>query len=487
MEKRRNYRNLAIPLFVAILGAVILSTLFGDYLKQMMMGFVSSLTPIIVGMIVVFLLKHLIDFIERTLLKKAFENSKYKFQFKRAISITISFVVFLTALFLIMYILIPRIIEIATELITNRDLYISKVKIELSDFINKLIPIDTFINIEDMFNSAMKYIGEAFYDFLPKLFTISTSTLIFIGKMLLGFFIAFLYLIDKEKIHNFFSRMFKAYLNEGTNSTVSRIFRKSDKILLDYFVGKLIEAIVITLVMGITLMILKVPYAFELAFIMSVFNFIPYIGFILSLLPITLISIIFGSVNLAITVIIVCVIVFTLLTTFVTPFIIGSKIKTNVLLMLVTLLIFGGMFGMLGMAAAPPIAGILSVIITENIASREVQKQQEKIAEEQEYKEEQERRNKENTERLENLFKNYGSSDAKHYNIFDLLRATNRLEAALEEQVAASNQQVQKQSLPQSKTTIQTLSVRNGKKTGYFKTAVIKQKDKEKGKQLEFK
>lgn len=467
MEKKKSYRSLALPLFTAILGAFLLTTLFSDHLKQIFIGFLGSLTPIAVGMLVVFLLKHLIDFIEKTLLKKAFETSKYKFQFKRAISLTISFVLFLAVLITILYILIPRIIEIATELITNSSLYVNKVKNELTEFVNKLIPINTHINIEEAFNSAMKYIEDAFFKFLPKLFDISTNTIVFIGKVLLGFFIALLYLVDKEKIHAFFSRMFKAYFNEDTNKTVSKIFHRSDKILLDYLVGKLLEAIVITLVMGITLMLLKVPYAFELAFVMSVLNFIPYIGFIISLIPIILISIIFGSVDLAITVIIVSVIVFVILTTFVTPFIIGSKMKTSVLLMLVLLLIGGGMFGLLGMAFAPPIAAIISVVITENIASREQAKEQEKILEEQERQEEIERRNKENAERLETLFKNYGSADAKHYNIFDLLRATN----TFNENMIDNNQTDTK-----SKNKISTLSVKNGKKKELFKTAVIKQK-----------
>ncbi len=472
MEKKKTYKSLALPLFAAILGAFILTTLFSDFLKQMLMGFLGSLTPIIVGMLVVFILKHLIDFIERTLLKKAFETSKYKFQITRGISLVIAFTLFFIALFAILYILVPRIVEIVTELITNSSLYIDKVRVELTEFINKVIPINTHINIDDAFNGAMKYIEETFYEFLPKIFDISTNTLLYIGKVLLGFFIAFLYLIDKEKIHTFFSRLFKAYLTESGNSTVSKIFHRSDKILLDYLVGKFLEAIVITLVMGITLMLLKVPYAFELAFIMSILNFIPYIGFILALVPITLISIIFGSVNLAITVILVNVLVFTLLTTFVTPFIIGSKIKTSVLLTLVLLLIAGGMFGIIGMAVAPPVSAILNVVITENIASKEEMKKQEKLQEELERQEEIERRNKENAARLEQLFKNYGSSDAKHYNIFDLLRATNSYND--------NNEEIEKtyQAIQARKATA-VLHSKGGKKTELFKHAVIKQKDKD--------
>lgn len=479
MDKKRTYRNLAVPLFIALLGAFLLSTLFSDYLKQMMIGFLGSLTPIIVGMLVVFLLKHLIDFIERTLLKKTFENSKHKFIFKRAISITISFIIFFAALFLILYILIPRIVEIVTELVTNSALYVDKIKTETIEFINKIIPIDSYVDFEDVFNSFMTYIGETFNDFLPKLLDISTNTLLYIGEVLLGFFIAFLYLIDKEKIHNFFSRMFKAYLNENSNKTLSRIFKKSDRIVLDYVVAKLIEAVVITLVMGITLMLLKVPYAFELAFIMSVLNFIPYIGFILSLLPIVIISIIFGSVNLAITVIIVNVIVFTLLTTFVTPFIIGSKVKTNVLLMLVMLLIFGGLFGIIGMAIAPPIAAIISVIITENIASREEIKKQEQLLEEEEKKELREQKNKENNEMLATLFKNYGSDDAKRYNIFDLLRATNRVN---EDNKEYASNEVQLSIQTNTKADISTLSTntkRKEKQERLFTHPVIKQHEKD--------
>ena len=157
-----------------------------------------------------------------------------------------------------------------------------------------------------------------------------------------------------------------------------KIMQLSDKVLADYIIAKLLEAIVITVVIGIGLSILGVKYSFELALIIGILNVIPYIGFIIALIPTILIAIIYGNIELAIQTLIVTTILYIILTTFITPIIVGKKIKINILLMLSAMVLFGGMFGMIGMAIAAPAACIFAEVFKEKMELDEQEESEKK-------------------------------------------------------------------------------------------------------------
>ena len=90
---------------------------------------------------------------------------------------------------------------------------------------------------------------------------------------------------------------------------------KSDRILIDYLVAKVIECIVITVILGIIMTILGVEASFELAFIIGVLNAIPYVGYFIAIVPMALITLVYGSVSLLIPALIWVSIAYILITT----------------------------------------------------------------------------------------------------------------------------------------------------------------------------
>jgi len=374
MDKQSNLKSQKfwmIPLFIIITSAIVVSSIAGDFFNILFTGLLSSLTPIIIGMFFVFILKHLIDFIENKILKNSFNSRKKAFAIKRAISLTLSFLLLFLIIFLIIKMIVPHVVEILTELMQNRERYIYQLKNQLTDFIDSFISGSSNSAINTVVDTAVAYLDDTLTNIVPKLLEVGTSTFLFIGKFALGLLLSFLYLKDKEKYNNYLSRLFRLKMKPEAINKYGNITKKADKILLDYLIGKLLEAIVITIGLGITMAILNVKYAFELALIISILNFIPYIGFIIGLVPCTLITIIYGSVEAAIYMLISVVVVFTLLTTFVTPFIIGQRIKTNILLMLTSMFIGGGMFGMIGMVLGPPVVSIISGILNDTLEENE--------------------------------------------------------------------------------------------------------------------
>jgi predicted PurR-regulated permease PerM len=372
-EDKPNYKIQklwAIPLFIAIVSAIIVSNLAGGYIGNIVVGLFSGLTPILFAIIIAFLLKRLMNLIENKWLKNAFINNPKEKSYKRAISLTISFLTFIAIIVVIIATIFPRIVEIVSELINNKDSYIYKITTELTDLANNLVQMDTSGSIQSLINSLVNSITSTFNDFLPKILQFSTKTITYVGYFLIANIIAFLYLKDKEKISNYWHNVSLAYFGEERTNKANRIMEKSGNIMFNYFIANIITAFIILIMVGFTFAILNVKYPFELAFTMSILNFIPYVGFILAVIPVMLICIIFGSVELALKAAIYSLLLVLFITTFISPFIVGKRMQTNVLLLIVSVLVGGAMFGMLGMLFAQPVATIINVILQDKIKQK---------------------------------------------------------------------------------------------------------------------
>ncbi len=123
-------------------------------------------------------------------------------------------------------------------------------------------------NIFELFNPAK----------IPKLLS---SFVGFFGNILITllsvFFIAFFFLQEK----GLFTKMVSALVPNRQEGKASHAIEESSALLIRYFVGLLVQAMVITLITTIVLKLLGLQNALLMAFCFAVFNLIPYIGPIL--------------------------------------------------------------------------------------------------------------------------------------------------------------------------------------------------------------
>ena len=105
--------------------------------------------------------------------------------------------------------------------------------------------------------------------------------------------------------------------------------------------------------------------------LIGVFNFIPYFGIYIGSVPAVLITLIFNSVNAALYMAIATIVITTIEFNLVTPFITSKKLKVSSLVVIISILVGGAMFDIVGMLFAPPIAALLSVVVTGNIELKE--------------------------------------------------------------------------------------------------------------------
>ena len=366
-----NRSNRFLWLFLALFFALALSNLVGPYMTNIFNGILSGITPLIIAIIVAFLCYRLIDLIENVLLKKAFKNAKHKFAIKRAISLTIVTIFIVGFVFSVGYIIVPKVIEVIKELTGNEaSYYIDKVTIEIQEVIMSWFGAEIEINIQSLIDTISTYIQTTLGS-LKDLLQISSVVVSSLFAVITGLIFAVLILKDKEKFSNFFRRYTYANFKREKADEILVITKKSNAILFDYFISKIIEFVILFALTGVLYMVLETKYAWELAFIVALFNFIPYFGVIIGLVPAVLIITVFNSLTLALYVVLYTAILFVFVTTFVTPFITGAKIKVSGLIVGASILIGGAMFGIAGMLFAPPVVSIISIVVNENIEVKE--------------------------------------------------------------------------------------------------------------------
>lgn len=331
-------------------------------------------TPALIGALLAFMFYRFVNLIEQKLLKNAFKTSKHAFGIKRTISIIVVLIIILGLAAFLIYLFIPKMVELITELYTNRSEYIIKTKDQLSTFVNGIFGADLSQSVVDFVDRVVDAISNVYNNALPKLLEISTTALSVVGIGIISILLTVWFIKDKEKISGFYKRYVYSLCSNEQADKVMHITQKSDEILFNYFISKFIEVAILIVLTGFLYMILGVPYTWELAIIISVFNFIPYVGVFIGLVPVVLITIIFTTIGTAIYTVIFTALIFALVTGVVTPFIIGSKINISGLVVGISILLGGAVFGIPGMLFAPPVVAILAVILEENMKEREKQK-----------------------------------------------------------------------------------------------------------------
>jgi predicted PurR-regulated permease PerM len=372
--KHKNNKNLALWLFVAFLSALLLSQLGGEYIANIFAGLFSASLPILLGILLAYLLKKLLFILETKVFNKLFLKSKKAKVYRRVLSLLLIFISLLAIIVFILMTVIPIIVNLATDLVNNSEQYISKVSNELTDFFAQfefLNSLDLQTQITESINAFAADLESYLPAILDQAVQIASGTTLIILSIALSFILAFLILKDKEQIADFAKRVIYVNFKTYRADNIIRTTKKSDAILYSYFLGKVMEAAIIFVLVGIGFLIIGLPYAFVLSSIIALLNFIPYIGAIIGIFPITILTIIFASVNTAVLAILYALAVIIIITAFVSPVIFGKQLSVSALVVILSIIIGGGIFGIMGMLFAPPVVAILAVLINENIKDKE--------------------------------------------------------------------------------------------------------------------
>ena len=191
-------------------------------------------------------------------------------------------------------------------------------------------------------------------------------------NILLGLIIALYMLLERENIVKFFKRLNSAvFKKEKAQNRMIKYLNQVNKVLFTFIASKGLDSVINLVSVTCILLIFNVKYAFLLGIIAGLFNFIPYLGSLIAVTLISVITLLTGDLGKAIQVLIPLLIFQQLDGNFIEPRIMKNSLKISPILVIVSVIAGGAYFGILGMFLAVPLVTIIKQILLEYISYSE--------------------------------------------------------------------------------------------------------------------
>lgn len=144
-------------------------------------------------------------------------------------------------------------------------------------------------------------------------------------------------------------------------------FKEINEQIKKYIISKIAVNLSAAVVVTIMLSLFGVDFPIIWGLFVFLFNFIPTIGSAIALvLPALMVLIQFGSIGYAVLIALIIGIIQTLCFNIIEPSVIGKKLNLNPLLILLSVLLWGYIWGITGMILSVPLTAIIKIIISNS-------------------------------------------------------------------------------------------------------------------------
>lgn len=202
---------------------------------------------------------------------------------------------------------------------------------------------------------------------LSRIFTTLTS--LFSNALFVIIYLIFILLEEST----FQDKIKAMYPEENRYKKVDSLIRKIDYSVSGYIAIKTIISLLTGTLSYIALLFIGVDAPFFWAFLIFILNFIPSIGsLIATLFPAFFALLQFGEFTPAVLVLIIVGIIQLILGNFVEPRVMGTSMNISPLVVFLTLVLWGMMWGIAGMLLSVPITVILIIILSEFKGTRPI-------------------------------------------------------------------------------------------------------------------
>ena len=363
-----------IPIFIiAVVLMLIYKTI--DNIGQITSAignFLSVISPLLYGILFTYFLH-----VPHNALERLFKKAKWKFFAKRArgIATIIVFTVLIALIAFILSFVLPIVFQNAIHFAESVPGYITTIL----EFFDNLPEDSIWVNF-DIANVIRNSSGDFLHTLVnpDQIGQVAQGVMDFVGgifNIIMGLVISLYLILDRDRITAFFKRLNHAiFKNESRANKAIKYVAQINKVLLTFIASKGLDSLINFVVATTVLYIFNVPYALLLGLIAGAFNFIPFLGSIISAFIISIITLITCDLWTAIYVML-CLLVFHQLDgNFIEPRIMKSSLKISPILVIITVVIGGAYFGIVGMFLAVPIAVIIKQILLEYVAHTEEEK-----------------------------------------------------------------------------------------------------------------
>lgn len=319
-------------------------------------SFIGVFTPVIIGAAIAFFLWRPAAKIEVLLGKSKSEWVKDK---KRGLAVLILYLIIIAIIGVIVNFIIPGLGKNIRELIDNAPGYIK----EAEKFLSENEYLSKYNFIEQINEKVIDFIKENLsFEKLNMYVGVVSNVANSFMSFFLGIVFSVYILLSGSQIKGFASKVFKRIANGRDGNVIKTYAYKTVDLFYSYFSALALDAVIVGLITAIVLGIFKVPYAVLLGLFVAIGNMIPFFGPIVAAVVIYVITAIAFDPVKAIWVIVFQLVLGQIDGNLIQPKILGKSIGINPLLVLFSVVVFGDLFGFVGMIMGVPVIAAIKMI-----------------------------------------------------------------------------------------------------------------------------
>ncbi len=231
--------------------------------------------------------------------------------------------------------------------------------------LNEISSLDWQAKIGDIIDMITSYFGNV----VNMVFSVITAFFSGVVVAFLSIIFAVYILLSKEKLHERINRIADSYLKEKLCKKARYVLSVINDCFHNFIVGQITEAVILGVLCTVGMLILQLPYATMIGALVSFTALIPVVGaFLGAVVGAFMISTV--SLIKAVIFIVFIIVLQQLEGNLIYPKVVGSSLGLPSLLILATVTIGGGVFGILGMLLGVPLVASAYKILTEDVRQR---------------------------------------------------------------------------------------------------------------------
>ncbi len=377
-------KNLKKHIFLSLsgFGAIALSIVFFFCIYRSstffvaVKDFMNILMPFIYGGVIAYLLTPLCTTLDKKLIpffQSKFKNEKRAHSMAKGISITVAMLVALFVITGVFYLVIPQVVESIMNIIADLPKNSQKAYDWCVGFLNEHPEfMDTFSQFsEDYLDSFSVWMKNDLIGYFQRIVTEVSSGVIgvagFFKNLLIGCVAAVYLLSGRRKFCAQAKKVIFALLNVDRGNTFINEIRFTSGIFGGFIRGKLLDSLIIGILCFIVMSIFNWPYAVLVSVIIGITNVIPFFGPFIGAVPATIIILTVSPIQSVYFVIFVFI-----LQQFdgniLGPRILGETTGLSGFWVLFSILLFGGLFGFVGMVIGVPAFAVIYRLFSQFIS-----------------------------------------------------------------------------------------------------------------------
>lgn len=331
---------------------------------------IRSLQSILIGFILAYLLNPIMKSFERLFNKRMYKGKEKTTRQKRmvrAVSVACAMAVFLAIIAVLISLIVPELIKSIEELVRTMN---DKVQ-SLTDWIDRILKQDGPLvgQLDSLIADASEYLEKWLRDNLLKQsdWITSVTTGVYnvirgIFNVIIGFIIAVYVLMTKETFIGQLKKIIYAVFRPKWGNVVMEVVRKADSVFGGFFIGKIIDSLIIGCICFVGMYILRMPYVVLVSVIVGVTNVIPFFGPYIGAIPSAVLIFLVDPIK-GIYFIIFIIILQQVDGNIIGPKILGDSTGLSPFWVIFAILLFGGSLGILGMLFGVPIFAVIYYMV----------------------------------------------------------------------------------------------------------------------------